>query len=227
MHFVVIPDPGYQVRKSDITVRLIEPSQGEGDDESKVLKEFKSADGIEIFGPDEFVTELTEYYFIFDVPEGVDPHTVKVEIDANFIPVDYAITVDTSIEHGTITAPATANVGETVTLTVTPEPGYSLANIMVLPELPGYIVEVDSNNQFTMPACSVLVTAEFEESPFLRGDVDNDGFISISDVTVLIDYILSGDGSLINLEGADCDLDGSVNISDVTLLIDFILSGNW
>ncbi len=224
MHFVVIPDPGYQVRKSDITVRLVEASQGEGDDESKVLKEFKSADGIEIFGPDEFVTELTEYYFIFDVPEGVDPHTVKVEIDANFIPVDYAITVDTSIEHGTITVPATANVGETVTLTVTPEPGYSLANIMVLPESPGYIVEVDSNNQFTMPACSVMVTAVFEEGghDFALGDVNHDGLVGIQDVTTVIDYILSGNVDLC-ATCADVNGDGIIGIADVIGIIDMIL----
>ena len=227
MHFVVIPDPGYQVRKSDITVRLIEAPQGEGDDEGKVLKTFKGGDGIEIFGPDEFVTERTEYYFIFDVPEGVDPYTVKVEIDANFIPIDFAITVDGAIEHGTITAPATANVGETVTLNVTPEPGYSLAEIMVLPELPGYIVEVDSNNQFTMPACNVMVTAVFEEGghDFAPGDVNHDGMVGIEDVTTLIDYILGNTGDICDT-CADVSGDGLIGIADVTGIIDIILGGN-
>ena len=60
-----------------------------------------------------------------------------------------------------------------------------------------------------------------------RGDVDVDGSVTISDVTALIDYLLSGNASGINLSNADCDQDGNVNISDVTALIDYLLSGSW
>ena len=62
---------------------------------------------------------------------------------------------------------------------------------------------------------------------FLRGDVNGDGSVNISDVTALIDYLLSGNASGINLSGADCNQDSSVNISDVTSLIDYLLSGTW
>ena len=61
----------------------------------------------------------------------------------------------------------------------------------------------------------------------LRGDVIGDGNVNISDVTALIDYLLSGNASGINLSGADCNQDSSVNISDVTALIDYLLSGHW
>ena len=61
----------------------------------------------------------------------------------------------------------------------------------------------------------------------MRGDVDADGNVNISDVTALIDYLLSGNASGIVLANADCDQDGNVNISDVTTLIDYLLSGNW
>ncbi|MBQ1746631.1 MAG: leucine-rich repeat protein, partial [Muribaculaceae bacterium] len=60
-----------------------------------------------------------------------------------------------------------------------------------------------------------------------RGDVDADGNVNISDVTALIDYLLSGNASGIVLANADCDLDGDVTISDVTTLIDYLLSGSW
>ena len=60
-----------------------------------------------------------------------------------------------------------------------------------------------------------------------RGDVDGDGSVNISDVTALIDYLLSGNASGINVSAADCDQDNSVNISDVTSLIDYLLSGHW
>ena len=64
----------------------------------------------------------------------------------------------------------------------------------------------------------------YEKPEVDPGDVDGDGHINISDVTALIDYLLSSDASSINLTGADVDGDGKVTISDVTVLIDMILS---
>ncbi|MBR6947734.1 MAG: BspA family leucine-rich repeat surface protein, partial [Muribaculaceae bacterium] len=66
-----------------------------------------------------------------------------------------------------------------------------------------------------------------DKNASLRGDVDGNGNVNISDVTALIDYLLSGNASGINLSGADCNQDSSVNISDVTALIDYLLSGTW
>ena len=71
---------------------------------------------------------------------------------------------------------------------------------------------------------NVAITEKPEAS---RGDVDMSGNVNIADVTALIDYLLSGDASTINLDAADCDNSGSVNISDVTTLIDYLLSGSW
>lgn len=65
------------------------------------------------------------------------------------------------------------------------------------------------------------------QGTFTRGDVDDDGGVAISDVTELIDYLLSGDPTRVNLDACDVDLDGGVAISDVTVLIDYLLSGVW
>ena len=62
---------------------------------------------------------------------------------------------------------------------------------------------------------------------FLRGDVNGDGQVRITDVTALINYLLSGDASGINLQAADCNMDGQVKITDVTALINYLLSHNW
>lgn len=59
------------------------------------------------------------------------------------------------------------------------------------------------------------------------GDVNDDGDVNIADATALIDYLLSGNASGINLTAADCNLDGDINIADVTVLIDYLLSGFW
>ena len=65
--------------------------------------------------------------------------------------------------------------------------------------------------------------SHIEEMDEVSGDVNGDGNINISDVTNLIDLLLSG-GELPAY--ADVNGDGGVNIKDVTDLIDILLSGN-
>lgn len=63
--------------------------------------------------------------------------------------------------------------------------------------------------------------------PVTIGDVNNDGDVTIADVTALIDYLLTNDATDINLAAADVNEDGDVTIADVTALIDFLLlNGN-
>ena len=64
-----------------------------------------------------------------------------------------------------------------------------------------------------------------DKNASLRGDVNGDGSVNISDVTALIDLLLGG-GTISN-PAADCNQDSSVNISDVTALIDYLLSNHW
>jgi len=62
---------------------------------------------------------------------------------------------------------------------------------------------------------------------FMRGDVNNDGKVNISDVTVLVNYLLSGNAAAVNVNAVDVNEDTRVNITDVTVLINYLLSGNW
>lgn len=84
---------------------------------------------------------------------------------------------------------------------------------------------------------TLFTTTEGTEIPFpdeecivtvpvsiIKGDVDGDGNVNISDVTALIDYLLSGNASNIQLDNADVDDSGNINISDVTALIDILLT---
>ena len=66
-----------------------------------------------------------------------------------------------------------------------------------------------------------------DDATFLLGDVNGDDGVSIGDVTALIDYLLSGDASSINLQAANVNGDDGVSIGDVTALIDYLLSGTW
>ena len=78
-----------------------------------------------------------------------------------------------------------------------------------------------------LPKATFLCKKNGGEPVVNLGDVNSDGSININDVTALIDYMLNGDDSSINLDNADCNQDGSININDVTALIDFMLTGEW
>ncbi len=58
------------------------------------------------------------------------------------------------------------------------------------------------------------------------GDVNKDGNVNISDVTALINYLLSHDDSAIDLDAANVNGDETVSIADVTALINNLLSHN-
>ena len=103
----------------------------------------------------------------------------------------------------------------------------------------GLKLTYDSNNVYVTNAetSATIPLADVQEMYFsneggttpaaMRGDVNGDGLVSIDDVTALIDYLLGGDATGINLDGADCNQDGGVNIDDVTTLIDHLLGGSW
>lgn len=78
------------------------------------------------------------------------------------------------------------------------------------------------------PSETVYFTVVIPAKPqFATGDADGDGVVTISDVSVIIDYILSGSTSDIVIDGADVNHDGSVSIVDVSILIDYLLNGTW
>ena len=81
-------------------------------------------------------------------------------------------------------------------------------------------VTTDSNGRLASTTFTVVVT------PVLKGDVDGSGAVTIADVTVLIDYLLTGDSTGVNLIAADVDSSGVVTIADVSALIDKLLTKN-
>ena len=74
---------------------------------------------------------------------------------------------------------------------------------------------------------TVIVTLAGEEPSFMRGDANNDGSVSIADVTTLIDYLLDLNPENFNYDAADCNQDNNVSIADVTALIDYLLGLGW
>ena len=80
------------------------------------------------------------------------------------------------------------------------------------------IVVNSTDGQAVPDSCMVTVYTEC-------GDVNCDGYVTIGDVTALIDYLLGGEVGTFSATNADTNRSGSVSISDVTMLIDYLLGG--
>ena len=110
--------------------------------------------------------------------EGAEPVAIEngtfsmpaadVTINATFTATDYTITV-AETENGTVTAPATANFGQTVNVTVTPAEGYELTELTYTAE--GAEPVAIENGTFTMPAANVTINATFNLIPVVLDGV--------------------------------------------------------
>ena len=80
-----------------------------------------------------------------------------------------------------------------------------------------YLEVTSTTNKYTVADIT-------DQYSYLLGDLNNDGEVNISDVTVLVDILLSSSVDEEMLERGDLNGDGEVNISDVTVLIDILLS---
>jgi hypothetical protein len=58
----------------------------------------------------------------------------------------------------------------------------------------------------------------------IAGDINNDGYVTVSDVTVLVDHILSPTNHPMETCLGDLNGDGLITVSDVTCLVDIILA---
>ncbi len=119
---------------------------------------------------------------------------------------------------------STYRYGPTSTITVTTGTQYSTAkrdnnySYHFTGDGSNYLFTFDSDNLiFNIQ----VIASEPEINP---GDVNDDGHVSIGDVTALIDYLLGGSIESINARNADVNNDGNISIGDVTGLIDILLA---
>lgn len=95
-----------------------------------------------------------------------------------------------------------------------------IVQVVGLAEGTTMIVVSSVDDQAVPDTCDVTVYTEC-------GDINCDGYVNISDVTKLIDYLLNSNSEGLSTNNADTNRDGNVNISDVTVMIDYLLSGFW
>ncbi len=106
------------------------------------------------------VTPAEDGKYTFVMPAG------NVEVSATYKAIDYAITIEPA-ENGTVTADKqTANMGETVTLTITPNEGYEFDQLIVMNGTTQVAVTPaeEGNHTFVMPANNVVISTLFKET---------------------------------------------------------------
>ena len=161
-------------------------------------------------------------FTVTDKGEGVYsfvmPNTI-VGVHVTFEQVnEFAITVSPDIIHGTITPDVLkAAEGTEVNLTVTPDQGYRLAELTYSYQgADGTQTAAITDNKFTMPASDVTINAKF----WLRGDVNGDDVVDVTDVGIIVNMIL---GKQPKLPIADLDDDGNVDSTDLNIDINIVL----
>ena len=84
------------------------------------------------------------------------------------------------------------------------------------------VQSVQAANWLRQRATYIYETLKQEQ--VIPGDMDDDGCLSIADLTLLIDYLLTEDASIIEEVNPDLDNDGTVGISDISTLIDQLIT---
>ena len=115
-----------------------------------------------------------------------------VTVSATFNKIDYAINIANNIENGKVSVASgatTANYGDEVTLTITPDKGYEL-DVLYVKDAAGIDVMVSANNKFTMPASAVTVSATFKKIDYainIANNIEN-GKVSVTSGATTANY---------------------------------------
>ena len=167
----------------------------------------------DLYLPAGLTVEQEDGDYIFDLTsrKGRD-HNIASQLQA-----DGAIRI---MSYSPSIKPYSGNSGALVTFSIMANEDFS-GPVSILLKNVLFTTTTGTEVPFANESCIVTLPIR------LPGDVDKNGFVNISDVTALVDYLLNGDASAISLSNADCDGSGVVNISDVTELIDYLLSGSW
>ncbi len=102
----------------------------------------------------------------------------EVTISATFKKIGYAITIADDIKNGEVSvtsAATTANYGDAVELTVTPDTGCEL-DALTVKDADNNVITVSEDNTFTMPASEVTVSATFNKIDYaitIDSDIEN------------------------------------------------------
>jgi C1A family cysteine protease len=85
--------------------------------------------------------------------------------------------------------------------------------------------ELDSDQYLHLGGWNIDDFALVGISRYIRGDVNGDSKISVSDVVYIINYLFKGGPVPVPQEAGDANCDGPINVSDVIYLINYLFKG--
>ena len=170
-------------------------------------------------------------HWIFGIAFGDNKLTYKNSADKFNVAMAAAPVIDYTVNTNDVTIKASSSEENAVVLFMVD--GASVDNPYTVERrdtaytvvaLAGAFVPYEKNLSTTRLEIEIPAKATI-----LRGDVNRDGKVSISDVPVLIDALLSNnldDTETFSYENANFNGDDTLNIVDATDLIDWLLNGN-
>ena len=117
---------------------------------------------------------------------------------------------------------APVETGDSLTRTITgiTATSYTVTGLQANSELTYYVKAYDSDGNASKD--SNVVTVQLADN-YTLGDVNDDGVVDVSDITILINKILGLNPVPFNGQAADLDSNGTYDVSDITQLINKIL----
>ncbi len=171
-------------------------------------------------GFDDVIIEAPINYFYLNRFE------VDVNVDVDEIFMDYAIYKEGEANDGWLSIHATKTddgkwVAENINLDVLQGLEVGQTYILSFDFISGYLDEVGDRLRYDNGGRLYHVKFICGASAAIPGDVNGDGHVNSSDITVLYDYLLSGDSS--NIVNGDQDGDGHISSVDVTCVYNILL----
>lgn len=85
----------------------------------------------------------------------------------------------------------------------------------------------DNALHYSMKAMDINAFHAYFTATANYGDVNGDGMVNVTDVTLLVNYILGMDSEGLVFSNADVNGDDIINVADITSLVNFILNGSY
>ena len=91
------------------------------------------------------------------------------------------------------------------------------------------ILYIGADNMLEQPSAATTINAFrawFRLTPSNLGDVNGDGAITVTDVMMLVNYVLKNANDSFIVENADVNGDDKISVTDVMVLVKMVLQGN-
>ena len=90
------------------------------------------------------------------------------------------------------------------------------------------VLYLSADNTFRYPDGAMDINAfrAYIHANTSLGDINGDGVVNVTDVTMLVNHILGINDESFVIENADVTRDGDITVTDVTALVNLILGGN-